>query len=150
MSLQKWKLVAAVACIVISGVCSAAEAYQVRVRVERNGTPVIDTAADVQADETADLKTSDATNQATRLTIEIKPQQSSKDVEVQLKYFENQTGDWILIGEPSVVAALGDEAAIQFSSAQSDRQELNRYKIALIVGPATAPAATPNSPPQAE
>jgi hypothetical protein len=130
---QKWKLFAAALGIGLSCVGSAADLYQLQLRVERNGTLVVNTTADVQADETADFQTFDATNQATRATIHMKPQRSSNDVAVQIQYFENQNGDWILVGEPSIVASLGDEASIQFSSTQSDRQELNSYKIALTV-----------------
>jgi len=85
--------------LLISSFCAAADSYHIAIQVERNGTAIVDTTADVEAGINADLQTKDAkASTETRVISRVTPEQPGRDVSVQFQYFENRNEEWVLLG----------------------------------------------------
>ncbi|MEP6483044.1 MAG: hypothetical protein ABJB01_01255 [Rudaea sp.] len=127
------------------------ETYELQLQVERNGTVVVDTAADVIFGVDADLRvveenhdasladssqSSANTGESVRVIVEMNPaDETSKNVAIRLQYFEKQRGGWLLVGEPSLISAPGEKSTVQFSNdIANSAGTFDNYKIAVAVG----------------
>lgn len=117
----------------LSDCFAADDSYRLAIQVERNGITIVDANADVEANASADLQTSNAEAAVeTSIVARVLPGPTENDVAIQLQYFEKQTGDWLLRGEPSLVTALGSAADVEFSRDAADRRA-DHYTLRLTV-----------------
>jgi hypothetical protein len=127
------------------------ETYQLQLQVERNDVAVAKMDVDVNSGVDADLRiveenpgssqpgnqpiTANDTEASIRIIAQVKRvDEMGGDVAVSLQYFEKQHGNWLLLGEPSIAAAPGEEGSVIFSNDSSDGVgRPDRYKITFTV-----------------
>jgi hypothetical protein len=107
----------------------AVDDYLLTLKVERGDVTAIDTVVEVESGRSADLQlrtNADRKNSASEVHTEAdtgaskriiasvkKAGDAEADVQVDIQYFEKNDENWILIGQPTIVAALGAEASIE-------------------------------------
>jgi hypothetical protein len=119
----------------------ATDSYRLSLQVERDGSVISKTTADVDAGATSDLRTGgderadDKSNEAgnsegsNRLLTRVEPGEND-DIVVHLQYFEKRQSKWQLLGEPTIVVERNDQATVEFLA--GDEEISTPYRITVV------------------